>query len=185
MCGQVDAMKCEMQTMRTDLQSHIHDTRTQHQFFQQQLESIKASSSSISPAIPSPVIPDEAIERITQAIGDELHAKLKKISSQIQAVYKQVDDNNLLTAKLQKKFQARALSLENALEKINTFMDEERHLHISGIAKENATLKGQIASAVEDFEQLLNSFATNQTTHFQHILDAITNLLNLMRRNFP
>ena len=35
MCGQMDAMKYEMQTMRTDLQSHIHDTRTQHQFFQQ------------------------------------------------------------------------------------------------------------------------------------------------------
>ena len=45
-------------------------------------------------------------------------------------------------------------------------MDEERHLEISGLAKENATLKGQIASAVEDFEQLLNSFAVNQTTHF-------------------
>ena len=104
MCGQMDAMKYEMQTMRTDLQSHIHDTRTQHQFFQQQLESIKASSSSMPPAIPSPVIPDEAMERITQAIGDELHAKLKRISTQIQAVYKQVDDNNLLTAKLQKKF---------------------------------------------------------------------------------
>ena len=83
MCGRMDAMKCEMQNMRTDLQSHIHDTRTQHQYFQQQLESIKASSSSMPPAIPSPVIPDEAIERITQAIGDELHAKLKKIFSQI------------------------------------------------------------------------------------------------------
>ena len=37
MCGQMDAMKYEMQNMRTDLQSHIHDTRTQHQYFQQQL----------------------------------------------------------------------------------------------------------------------------------------------------
>ena len=52
-----------------------------------------------------------------------------------------IDDNNLLTAKLQKKFQARALSLENALEKINTFMDEEHHLYISGITKENTTLR--------------------------------------------
>ena len=31
MCGQMDAMKCEMQNMRIDLQSYIHDTRTQHQ----------------------------------------------------------------------------------------------------------------------------------------------------------
>ena len=38
-------------------------------------------------------------------------------------------------------------------------MDEERHLEISGLAKKNATLKGQIASAVEDFESLMTSFA--------------------------
>ena len=135
-------------------------------------------------AIPSPVISDEAIERITKAIGEEMHAKLKKISSQIQAVYKQVDENSLLTAKLQKKFQACSLSLENVLEKINHFMDEERHIEISRLAKENATLKGQIASAVKDFEQLLNSFVANQTTHFKHILDSITNLLNLMAYKF-
>ena len=97
----------------------MHDMGTYHQQFQNQLESLQASSSSMPSTIPSPIISDEAIERITEAIGEELHAKLKKISSQIQVVYKQVDDNNLLTAKLQKKFQARALSLENGLEKIN------------------------------------------------------------------
>ena len=81
MCAQMDALKCEMQAMRTNLQSHIHDTRTQHQYFQQQLESIQASSSTIPTTAPSPVISDEAIVRITEAIGDELHCKLKKISS--------------------------------------------------------------------------------------------------------
>ena len=57
-------------------------------------------------------------------------------------MYKNVDDNSLLIGKLQKKFQARILSLENIIEKINKFMEEERHYEISGIAKENATLKG-------------------------------------------
>ena len=87
--------------------------------------------------------------------------------------------------KLQKKFQARALSLENALEKINHFMDEERHLEISELAKENATLKGQIASAVEEFESLMSSFATNQSFHFKNLLESITRLLDLMARKFP
>ena len=64
-------------------------------------------------------------------------------------------------------------------------MDEERHIEISRLTKENAILKGQIASAVEDFEHLLNSFAANQSTHFKTILDSITNLLNLMACKFP
>ena len=78
--------------------------RTQHQYFQHQLESLKASSSTIPSTTSSPIISDEAIERITEAIGDELHDRLKKISNQIQVVYENVDDNSLLTEKLQKKF---------------------------------------------------------------------------------
>ena len=108
---------------------------THHQQFQHQLESLQASSSSMPSTIPSPVISDKAIERIIATIGDELYDRLKKISNQIQVVYKHVDDNNLLTAKLQKKFQAWALSLKNALEKINKFMDEERHLEIFGLQR--------------------------------------------------
>ena len=53
---------------------------------------------------PSPTIFDEAVGRITEVIGDELHDRLKKISNQIQAVYKNVDKNSLLIEKLQKKF---------------------------------------------------------------------------------
>ena len=34
-------------------------------------------------------------------------------------------------------------------------MKEERHYEISGIAKENAILKGKIASAIEEFETLM------------------------------
>ena len=74
---------------------------------------------------PSPTISDEAIGKITEAIRDELHDRLKKISNQIQVVYKNIDDNSLLTRKLQKKFQAKALSLKNAIEKINKFTEEE------------------------------------------------------------
>ena len=33
-CGQMDDLKCEMQSIRTKLQSHIHEMRTQHQYFQ-------------------------------------------------------------------------------------------------------------------------------------------------------
>ena len=73
MCGQMDDLKYEMQSIRTELQSHIYETRTQHQYFQQQLESIRASSSTMPSAAPTPVISDEAIVRITKAIGDELH----------------------------------------------------------------------------------------------------------------
>ena len=186
-CGQVDDVKHEVLNLkdqhlalRAELQSHITETRTQHQQFSHQLESIKASSSSMPCTIPSPTISDEAIGKITEAIGDELHDRLKKISNQIQTVYRNVDENNLLTRKLQKKFQARTLSLKNALEKINQFMDEERHYEISGIVKETAILKGRIASTVEEFETLLSSFADNQTTYFQQLLDSISWLLDLM-----
>ena len=53
-------------------------------------------------------------------------------------------------------------------------MKEERHYEIFGIIKEIATLKGQISSAVEEFETLLSSFADNQTTPFQQPLDSIS-----------
>ena len=53
-------------------------------------------------------------------------------------------------------------------------MDEERHLEIFGLAKENATLIGQIAFAVEDFETLMTSFATNQSTRFKNLLDFVS-----------
>ena len=116
--------------------------RTQHQHFQHQFKFLKAFSSAVPSTTPSPTISDDTIGKITEAIGDELHDRLKKIFNQIQAVYKNVDDNSLLSEKLQKKFQAHALSFENAIEKINKFMEEERHYEISRIAKENATLKG-------------------------------------------
>ena len=95
-------------------------------------------------------------------------------------MYKNVNDNNLLTGKLQKKFQARALSLENALAKINQSMKEERYYKISRITKETATLKGRIASTVKEFETLLSSFSDNQTTHFQQLLDSKSRLLDFM-----
>ena len=82
----------------------MNEMKTQHQHFQHPFESLKASSSSMPCTTPSPTISDEAIGKITEAIGDELHDRLKKISNQIQAVYKNVDDNSLLTEKLQKKF---------------------------------------------------------------------------------
>ena len=134
----------------------------------------KASSSSMPCTTPSPVILDETIERITEAIGDELHERLKKISNQIQTVYRHIDDNNMLTEKLQKKFQAKALSLENAIEKINLHMEEECHYEISRIAKETAQLKGRIASAKGEFKSLLSSFAENQTTHLSQLLDSMS-----------
>ena len=76
------------------------EMRTQHQHFQYQIKSLKASSSTVPSTTLSLVISDEAIGRITEAIGDELHDRLKKISNQIQAVYRNVDNNNLLTGKL-------------------------------------------------------------------------------------
>ena len=110
---------------------------------------------------PSFTISDDTIEKITEAIGDELHDRLKKISNQIQAVYKNVDDNSLHTEKLQKKLQARALSLESAIEKINLFLEEERHYKIFRLAKKNAILKEKITSAIEEFETLMSSFVIN------------------------
>ena len=53
--------------------------------------------------------------KISKAVGDDLHDRLKKIFNQIQAIYKHVDDNNLLIGKLQKKFQIRATSLEKEI----------------------------------------------------------------------
>ena len=81
----------------------MSELRTQNQYLQHQLESLKASSSTVPSPTPSPIISDDIIGKITEAIGDELHDRLKKISNQIQAVYKNVDDNSLLTKKLEKK----------------------------------------------------------------------------------
>ena len=82
--------------------------------------------------------------------------------------------------KLQKKFQARVLSLENKIQQINKFMDEERYYKIFWLAKENATLKEKITSAVEEFETLMPSFAINQVIHFKNLLDSVSRLLDLM-----
>ena len=95
-----------------------------------------------------------------------------------------MDDNSLLTEKLQKKFKARALSLESAIEKINKYMEEERHYEISRIAKKNATLKGKITSAIEEFKTLMSSFVTNQAIHFKNLLDSISRLFDLMAQKF-
>ena len=150
----------------------MSELRTQNQHFQHQLESLKASSSTVSSTTLAP-ISDDIILKITEAIRDELHDRLKKISNQIQAVYKNVDDNSLLTRKLQKKFQDKAIILENEIQKINKFIEEKRHYEISGIAKENATLKDKITSAMDDFEILMSSFTTNQSIHFKNLLDSV------------
>ena len=81
----------------------MNEMRTQHQHFQHQFESLKASSSTVPSTTPSPTILDDTIGKITEAIGDELHDRLKKISNQIQVVYKNIGYNSLLTGKLQKK----------------------------------------------------------------------------------
>ena len=63
-------------------------------------------------------------------------------------------------------------------------MEEERHYEISGIAKENAILKGQIASAIGEFESLLSSFAKNQMRHLSRLLDSMSMLLDQMALKF-
>ena len=65
----------------------MNEMRTQHQYFQLQFESLKASSSTMPSTTPSPTISNEPIGKITEAIRDELYDRLKKISNQIQAVY--------------------------------------------------------------------------------------------------
>ena len=92
----------------------MSELRTQNQHLQHQIEFLKSSSSIVSSTTIAP-ISDDTILKITEAVGDELHDRLKKISNQIQAVYKNFDDNSLLTRKLQKKFQGRATSLENKI----------------------------------------------------------------------
>ena len=52
-------------------------------------------------------------------------------------------------------------------------MKEERHYKISGITKENATLKDKITSAMDDFETLISFFITNQSIHFKNLLDSV------------
>ena len=74
--------------------------KTQNQHLQHQIESLKGCSSIVSSTILAPTISDDTILKITESIGDELYDRLKKISNQIQVVYKNVDDNSLLTEKL-------------------------------------------------------------------------------------
>ena len=133
----------------------------------------------------APTILDDTILKIIEAVGDKLHDRLKNVSNQIQAVYKNIDDNSLLTRKLQKKFQARALSLKNEIQKINKFREEERHYEISGITKENAILKGKITSAIDDFEILHSSFATTQSIYFKNLLDSMTCMIYLLVQTHP
>ena len=99
-------------------------------------------------------------------------------------MYRHINDNNLLTSKLQKKFQARVLSLKNAIEKINLHMEEECHYEISEIAKETTQLKGRITSIVGEFESLLSSFAENQTMHLSQLLHSMSMLLDQMALKF-
>ena len=120
--------------------------------------------------------------KISEAVGDDLHDILKKISSQIQAIYKHVDDNSLLTRKLQKKFQIRATSLEKEIQKISKFMDEDRHYEIAGIVKETETLKGKITSAMEEFKSLLLAFSIQQSVHFKELLNSMKHLLDILIR---
>ena len=63
-------------------------------------------------------------------------------------------------------------------------MEEEWHYEIFEIEKKNATLKGRIASTIEEFEILMTSFATNQSTHFINLLDSVSRLLDLMAMKF-
>ena len=112
---EVLSLKTQNSELKEQLQNQTSELRTQNQHLQHQLESLKASSSTVSSPTLATTISDDTILKITKAVGDELHDRLKKISNQIQAVYKNVDDNSMLTRKLQKKFQARALSLENKI----------------------------------------------------------------------
>ena len=63
-------------------------------------------------------------------------------------------------------------------------MKEERHYEISAIAKENATLKGKITFAIEEFDTLMSSFATNLAIHLKNLLDSVSRLLDLMAQKF-
>ena len=123
--------------------------------------------------------------KISEAVGDELHDRLKKIFSQIQAIYKHIDNNSLLTGKLQKKFQTRATSLETKIQKIAKLLDEYRHYEIAGIVKETDTLKGKITSAMEEFESLLSAFSTQQSVHFRVLLNSMKHLIDLLVRIHP
>ena len=162
----------------------MSELRIQNLHLQNQIESLKSSSSIVS-STTIQLILDDTILKISEAIGDELYDRLKKISNQIQAGYKYVDDNSLLTGKLQKKFQTRATSLENEIQKITKFMEEERHYEIVGIVKEIDTLKGKITSAMEEFESLLSAFSTQQSVHFKDLLNSMTHLIDLLVRTHP
>ena len=70
------------------------------------------------------------------------------------------------------------------IEKINLHMEEEYHYEILGITKENAMLKGQIASAIGEFESLLSSFVENQMMHLSRLLDSMSMLLDQMALKF-
>ena len=94
------SLKNQYSILKEELQSHMNKIRTQHQHFQHQFKSLKASSSTVPSTTPSPTISDDTMGKIDEAIRDEFHDRLKKISNQIQAAYKYVDDNSLLTGKI-------------------------------------------------------------------------------------
>ena len=91
----------------------------------------------------------------------------------------------MLMEKLQKKFQDRAISLKNEIQKINKYMKEKRQYEINSIAKENATLKRKITSAMDDLKTLMSSFTINQSIHFKNLLDSMARMIDLLASQHP
>ena len=76
-------LKTQNLELNEQLQNQMSELRTQNQHLQHQIESLKGCSSTVSSITLAPTISDDTILKIIEAIGDELHDRLKKISNQI------------------------------------------------------------------------------------------------------
>ena len=138
--------------MREEFRAEIENLKTQNVDLKNQIASLQASSSATTISIPEPQqIQEESIEKITEAVGVHLIDKFKKVYSQVNFLYKLVDDLHGSTNKVQKKLKSNAEVIERELQKIARFYDEDRHYEIAGIVKETDSLKGKIDVALDEF----------------------------------
>ena len=71
-------LKAQNSKLREHLQSQLSELRAQNLNLQNQIESLKSSSSNVLSTTLQP-ISDDTIMKISEAVGDDLHDRLKKI----------------------------------------------------------------------------------------------------------
>ena len=89
-------------------------------------------------------IQDESISKISEAVSEEMEGSFRKVFSQINALYKLVDNLSGSTSKIQKKLKSNTEVIEGELKKIANFIDEDRHLKFVELSRKQTLSKEKL-----------------------------------------